>query len=93
MNDFFSPAMRVILIAIRDSSPLDARSWRSIDALKHRGFIARACCHPRSCPTCGVKGWACGVHIVGTSGHERCSGQRRVLTEAGRAALDGQVQS
>lgn len=35
----------------------------------------RACCHPRSCSSCGREGIACGRHHVGDSGHERCTGQ------------------
>lgn len=34
----------------------------------------RPCYHPRSCSRCDRLGYACGSHIVGDSGHDRCTG-------------------
>lgn len=41
--------------------------------------MKNVCYHPRSCTTCMHLGAACGKHIAGERGHERCKGQQRQL--------------
>ena len=89
MADLLSPAMLAVLQTLRNGEPVDGRSWRALEAVTRRGLTEKACVHPLSCSTCQHTGAACGAHIVGTAGHERCtgSGGRVVLSAAGRQAL------